>query len=252
MKISCLMVTKYDTKTFSQAIESYINQTWQDKELVVVFEKDQKYSAEKTKTANSIGAKIVLAEDGLKIGELRNIAMDNATGDMVVQWDDDEINHPDRIKIQAERLLHEKAYACFLEDRLHHYQKEKHLYLENGGYSFCLDGSIKQHCPGTLMMLNKKEFRYARRNWGDDIEIMKDIAKQKKITTVKSMPCLYVYSYHGENTTSYQSHKTLTTKTCYGYHQILKIEHEIRSNLKLLGVGEGCTVVSMDGPVFSI
>lgn len=252
MMISCLMVTKYDIGTFSKAIRSYVNQTWQEKELVVVFEKTQPYSSEKTKIANSIGAKIILAEEGLKIGDLRNIAMDNATGDIVLQWDDDEINHPSRIKIQAEKLLSEDAYACFLEDRVHHYQKEKSLYIENGAYSFCLNGHIKQHCPGTLMMLNNKEFRYSSRNWGDDIEIMKNIAKQKKITTVKSMACLYVYSYHGENTTSYQSHKTLTAKTCYGHQQILDMESDIRRNLKVLGVGEGCAVMSVDGPVFLI
>ena len=245
MKVSCLLVTKYPIAMFKRAVRCFNRQTHQDKELVVVTEKNSPYAAEKSALVD----KCILVEDGLGLGALRNIAMENAEGEVLVQWDDDEMNHPLRIEKQLECLG--DSYACYLQDRLHYFQNTNQLYWEDGSYSF-VNEEIKQHCPGTLMMRNTGEFLYQEdRSWAEDIELMKRLVPHKKVSMLEGMGWLYVYTYHGENIVPLNHHINIASKKCYNKDYLLEHKAELRKAVPLLELGE-VDVMCADGLAYKI
>jgi glycosyltransferase involved in cell wall biosynthesis len=246
MKVSCLLVTKYPTKMFKRALRCFNRQTHQDKELVVVTEKSSPYAKEKS----SLVDKCVLVEDGLGLGELRNIAVRNATGNILLQWDDDEINHPLRIEKQVEKLGN--AYACYLQDRLHYFQNTKELYWEDGSYSFVSGREIKQHCPGTLMMRNTGEYWYeSDRSWAEDIELMKRLVPDKEVVMLEDMGWLYVYTYHGSNIVPLKHHWNIARNKTYNKEHLIKNKKILQDAIFRLGL-EGAKVVSNEGLAYKI
>lgn len=221
--ISCLMISKNNIYIFKKAVLSFLRQNFKNKELIVVFEKNQQYAKEKINYLKKIkNCKVILVEDGLGLGNLRNIALENAKGDFVIQWDDDEINHPDRIRLQFKNLIYYNAYACYLEDRLHYFYNTNELFIEDGSYG-SINDSIKQHCPGSVLMKNKKEFKYKNYLFeGDDIDLMKQIFSKHKIATLPKHYWLYCYTYHGNNTVNFNKHIKIAQEKSYDKNFILK------------------------------
>jgi len=74
---------------------------------------------------------VAVREEGRALGALRNMAVDAASGDYVVQWDDDDWFHPRRIELQMAalrnatgRLVHT---ACFMTEWIFRLDDEFHL-----------------------------------------------------------------------------------------------------------------------------
>ena len=87
------------------AVESFMGQTYQNRQLLI---------------ANAAGSPIITREhylirelklpgEGLSIGKLRNLALAEANTEWVIQWDDDDWSHPDRIAYQ---MAHRKPGCC--------------------------------------------------------------------------------------------------------------------------------------------
>ena len=55
-----------------------------------------------------------LGRDHRTIGTKRNMACEQATGDLIAHFDDDDWNHPDRVNFQVGALLAEGAEVCRL------------------------------------------------------------------------------------------------------------------------------------------
>ena len=100
-RVSCIMITYNKFKPFKRAIRSFVNQTYKNKELIIVNSGDQKY-IDKVK-------RFLYGEEGIcnkkkldihhirvdkaTLGELRNIAIEYSTGQYVMVFDDDDIHH---------------------------------------------------------------------------------------------------------------------------------------------------------------
>lgn len=84
--ISCLMVSKPGREGFAeQAIADFEAQTWPaDRRELVIIRDEQ--------------------AEGVLLGDLRNLSLDAAKGDIFIQWDDDDRHHPERIATQFEHL----------------------------------------------------------------------------------------------------------------------------------------------------
>ena len=100
MKVSAIMVTADRQEFATGAIEQFLAQTWQDKELVIV---DSGVVPLKGIPLHLDIVYIWLSPR--TIGVLRNCACALATGEAICHWDDDDIYAPDRIEDQAKRLI---------------------------------------------------------------------------------------------------------------------------------------------------
>ena len=109
--ISCLCVTKNKPEFFSQAIDDFKKQTYTDKELVLVTDEKNPYLCDLQKyTCDNI--RVVTAPHASPIGKLRAISVENAKGEYVATWDDDDTHHKDRLFAQHHYIKKRNAEAC--------------------------------------------------------------------------------------------------------------------------------------------
>jgi glycosyltransferase involved in cell wall biosynthesis len=59
--------------------------------------------------------RLVLPPTKLSLDALRNLSWEAARGEALCQWDDDDMNHPDRLARQWAALRESGQTACYLE-----------------------------------------------------------------------------------------------------------------------------------------
>ena len=111
--VSALMVTRGDIKFVKRAIKLFENQSWSNKELIIISDKKNEriFSAIEESECKII---FHLAPDGFTLGDLRNFSISRANGEFLIQWDDDDLYHKDRILIMMNVLLQANADLAFL------------------------------------------------------------------------------------------------------------------------------------------
>lgn len=114
--ISCTMVTKHRFEQAKMSIQCFQNQTYPNKELVIVDDDESDCLAQ---YIHQLGDATIhhlhLQPQNQTLGELRNIALANASGSYICQWDDDDLADPLRLEMQMSALQVLNAEACFLQ-----------------------------------------------------------------------------------------------------------------------------------------
>ena len=209
--ISCLMVTqKGREQHVSASIECFVKQSFLDRELVIVHDSDAAFhqtlidQCDKYPTAD---IRLFKHLSGESLGSLRNRSIENAKYNVVCQWDDDDLYHPDRLKVQYQYLYSNHADFCFMTDQLH-------LFV-NEGFLFWDDWSIEKY-PGNLIqgtLMGKKELlgQYPDLARGEDTELVfRLIEEGHEIASLSDMAWLYLYIYHGSNAWNSDHHKAIS------------------------------------------
>jgi len=174
--------TKGREKMALHAIECFLRQEWENKELVIVNEGD----AFLMKQSNPI-VREVLVERGRNNGWMRNIGDRLADGDYIIRWDDDDIHHPGRIRAQMNAVETIGAVATSLKYRIHYFIDTDQAYIFS--------------CKGEGLILYKNEgHRYFEENeelGGTDGAFYGEYAGE--VCTKDNWPGLYIRIYHGTN-----------------------------------------------------
>ncbi|CAE7860194.1 unnamed protein product [Symbiodinium microadriaticum] len=145
---------------FRRSVECYANQTYPNKELVIVNDGSPKYQQQLREFASNFpDVRYVFLKTGYTLGALRNISVSLCHGDIWVQWDDDDFNCHERLMTQFQHLQHSGRQIAFLSDQLHYYFPTKQLFWENwlkhsGGFTrYAL-------IPGTCMCWKSFKVKY--------------------------------------------------------------------------------------------
>jgi glycosyltransferase involved in cell wall biosynthesis len=85
-----------------QAVQCFLRQTYEPKELVILDDIDARSFAIPPSMKN---IRYLLAEQKFAIGEKRNMCCRAASGDIIMHFDDDDWSAPERMADQMERLL---------------------------------------------------------------------------------------------------------------------------------------------------
>lgn len=191
--ISCLMVTKNRLDHVKRAIRCYQNQTYRNKQLVVVEDGDdgtKEYILELED--NSI--KLHHPTSCFTLGDLRNISIDIADGEYCMQWDDDDYYHPSRIAVMLKKLGDDDA-----------------IFLGQWTMAFPMKGwyTISHIQPsgweGTMLARKSVIPRYPPLTRGEDTVFCSTLRKNTnkiKVITEPGYHILYQYNVHGNNTWS--------------------------------------------------
>ncbi len=214
-KISCLLVTKDRLVCVKQAIDCYVAQDYPNRELVIVSEGDPFYRdaiARYIKGLDREDIRLVYAgNDPNTLGRARNLAMDEATGDLLCQWDDDDLYAPKRLSTQADELIARKADASCFTDQLQLFVEARELYWVDWKQPYL--APIHQLIPGTLMMHRDVNARYPEVGEcavrGEDSHFLEQIATTGSIAPLSGAGYLYVYTYHGVNTFDENHHREI-------------------------------------------
>jgi glycosyltransferase involved in cell wall biosynthesis len=255
--ISCLMVTFDRLALAKLAIRSYAEQTYPNRELVIVTDGEASFRSALTHYVEDLGIAGVRLIDpgstGLTLGALRNISLDAAHGDILCQWDDDDYSHPERLAVQARHMTALGACASFFTDHLQYFEPEAFL----SWIDWSVDGQkqgIWQLAPGTLMMYRDARFRYpetgpdARR--GEDWLFMEALYAAVPVAALKGAGHLYLYRYHGRNTHSREHHQNVWADRARSNAQLLHDAPTLRDAIHFYPIARPCSVIGREGLAF--
>lgn len=220
-RVSCLMVTKGEPGFVLSAAENFIRQTYPNKELVVVSDRNFPELEDCLASLGSGDVRLVratrqrcflrfasslfrvvalgrygsavrllkgVAKNRWPLGFLRNLAVSEASGDLVCQWDDDDLYHHERISVQVAALVKSGAAAIMLKRWLIWVPAREILVL-----------SGPRIWEGSMLAWKKLLPRYRPVARAEDTALVNKLCRRHRVGLL-DMPELYCYSVHGANT----------------------------------------------------
>ena len=188
------MVTADRHDLCRRAIRSYQEQTWENRELIVLDNgKSPMQSLLSDLPEAQVNYRYVENNEQTTIGELRNQSLEMVSGDVVVpQWDDDDWSAPDRPETQHAALVREQADAVTLYATLMHVDDP--LYFHKPFY-----GLLKGGVPPTVMHLRDDEVRFPELRRTSDTHY-KNVWRQRRYHIMPMKHAhLHLRYFHGDN-----------------------------------------------------
>lgn len=190
--ISCLCITRGRTKLLGRAVQSFRDQTYPNKELVLLYESGDGETAEYVRALED--RNLILVElpssEGFNLGRLRNRSLEECSGEFFCQWDDDDWSHRDRLSFQMDVIKASGLPACLLFHWLMYDERTGKAYVSNRRP---WEGSLL--CRKSLLGCDLKYEEVVRH---EDTYLIMELFKRSLVFPV-IMPKLYIYVYHGSN-----------------------------------------------------
>lgn len=268
-KISCVTTSIGRFELLKKSIRCYQQQTYPNRELIILCQGGKEIHAqmrEHLKELNDPSILFIPAPQRLVLGALRNTLVELATGEIICQWDDDDLYSPRRMLNQYNAMVANRvniacAYCRFL----------KLFFLPEGNQMYWCDWSGEfeyshRFLCGTVMFY--KELMYdltkahgllypetgAQCHVEEDLNVWQKLIRRGKVVDIES-GLDYIYVYHGENLYDLEHHK-LTLDTRWGKkladrEALFKYRREIRQLLTEVGVTDKVEVMGPDGVAFA-
>jgi len=191
--ITCICVTRQRPLLLERAIACFRAQSYPEKELLILYETDDMATAESLSflSGDAIRVMPVTPSSGVHLGALRNLAVANARGAYICQWDDDDWYHPHRLQYQYDLLIKTGYPAAALG---HFLMFDTHMAQ---GYLSCFrswEGSLL--CKKELAL----DYTYHNLRRGEDTPLIEALQKERQLFTDRAATPLYFYTSHGANT----------------------------------------------------
>jgi glycosyltransferase involved in cell wall biosynthesis len=187
--VSCLMVTKNRDQLARISIDCFLRQTYTHKELIIIDDGESDQLAQFVQGLNH--PQIFyhrLPNENLTLGELRNLSIARATGQYLAQWNDDDLNHPDRLAAQMAAIKSLQTDGCFL-NTVYIWWPHQHR----------LAKSCQRVWEGTLVCRKDRFPAYPTMRRGEDTPVVQAILQTCRIAAMER-PWLYLYNIHQQNT----------------------------------------------------
>lgn len=261
-KISCVMVTVGRPREIEKSVHCYLAQSYPCRELIVLSQASEEANADLKSFFVSLGRSDIefqVASSRLTLGEMRNTSCELATGSVICQWDDDDLSHPDRLKVQYRALMSDSrnvACACmsFLK------------YFENSGEIYWCDwsgegGPLSRFLPGTVMFHKRVFYEFGSLLYpeaGDQCHMEEDLNVLAKFLAKGNVvpimdPRYYIYTYHGSNTYDLNHHRLAicvkSGKKVAGVEQLLQWQAQLEELFRAVGISK-VIVKSLDTVAF--
>jgi glycosyltransferase involved in cell wall biosynthesis len=190
--ISCLCVTGNSINFLKRAIHCFNQQSYPNKELVLVYGSDNTQTNAYLNSLNDPRVRGFQLDDNnsYSLGEKRNFAIEKSNGEYFCQWDDDDWYHPDRLKEQLEPLLKSFKDGSILIFEIVFDDINKRAY---GSTIRPLEHSIM--CRKSVYL---DGIKYSNKDKGEDFDFIKSLKNNNMLFPIVN-PGLYVYVYHGKN-----------------------------------------------------
>lgn len=203
--ISCLTITKNRLTLLKRSIKNFLDQTYSNKELIIINEGSKDYKLKVDSFLNKLNnsCKIVhkkVHSDNYVLGELRNKSIDMSNGDYLLTWDDDDLSSNDRIEKQFELMGNYDASVL----------ANFNVYSTHSNKCYECHSMYGHH--GTLMW-KKSDVRFSSMKKGEDTDFIRklnncksdrtDLIFKKGVKILLNHPRLFEYNYHHENTSGH-------------------------------------------------
>jgi glycosyltransferase involved in cell wall biosynthesis len=191
--ISALMITGKTPQHYKLALQSvrcFLEQDFEGaKELVIINTNPEAVASRFEWFMGLEIREILLPQKELTLGDLRNISMEEAHGDLLIQWDDDDWHAPNRISWQL---------ANYKAGKINILRQQYRLNLLTGRYGIADGRKCNSQFHGIIgtMFHAPTEARYPSLGKAEDKEFLAKLPFHVQ----DNPPELYVRLYHGRNT----------------------------------------------------
>ena len=187
--VSCLMVTRNRFAQAQLAVQCFLSQTYPNKELIIIDDDpDDALFLWSQRLNEACITHCRLENKGLTLGELRNLSVEIAKGDLVCQWDDDDLYDPVRLEFQISVLLHQECHASILSRVLIWWPAGERLSV-----------SCYRNWEGSMILYKELMPKYKQLRRGEDTQLLNSMRNKIKIAKM-DLPRSYIYIYHSKNT----------------------------------------------------
>lgn len=194
--VSCIMPTYERRRYVAQAVQSFLQQDYPNRELIVVDDGADAIGDLVKGVANVQYVRVPRTSIGAK----RNLACRHSRGEIIAHWDDDDWYSPDRLRYQVAPILAGKADLTGLDNAFV-------LELPDGEF-WTTEPQLHQRLfvgnvhGGTIVY--RKELwtqgvRYPETNLGEDAWLLNRAMKQGKRLLRLANPGVFIYVRHGRN-----------------------------------------------------
>lgn len=257
-KVSCLTVTNNRFDSLKKSIYCYIQQTYKNRELVIVSQGSVEVNVQIRSYIDSLDREDIIfveAPEKLSLGAMRNLSIELATGSVMCQWDDDDLYHPQRIMAQYHSLLGGNVVASL-------YTQHLKWFVDKGEMYWC-DWSVERPQWRTMLcgsiMFYKKLF-YQFDNFlypesgnqsgrEEDMNVLIKISRIGKLAPV-SYGHHYIYVFHGKNVYDLEHHKLVLAKLIMDEHDLLDKQDMLTKTFDLVKVDGPVDIRSLDAVAF--
>lgn len=104
--VSCIMPTYNRRQFVPHAIKYYLRQDYPNKELIII---DDGIDAIEDLMPADDRIRYIRLNKKLTVGAKRNLACEQARGEIIIHWDDDDWMHPNRINYEVENMRRANA-----------------------------------------------------------------------------------------------------------------------------------------------
>jgi len=139
MLVSAIMPTRGRREYAAMALQNFMSQTWQEKELIILDDADCLSFEAPPEFSN---VKYVVADKRFTIPEKRNRLCKLAAGDIIVHFDSDDWSAPNRIERQIEAMESEKKAVCGFRDMYFWQEAKGQAWLYRGTSNYALGTSL--------------------------------------------------------------------------------------------------------------
>jgi glycosyltransferase involved in cell wall biosynthesis len=173
----------------ARAVECFRRQTFAKRELVIVYGAYDRDTARYVESLQDPSIRAVRVTKRYRLGWLRNIAVENARGEYVAVWDDDDWSGPNRLQAQLRAIERSGKAACTLSKVILHNSVTQRSYLSHERTWEASLVARRKDLPNYDGSLSRFE----------DTPVVMELVERDQMTLLKR-PDLYVYVYHGTNT----------------------------------------------------
>jgi glycosyltransferase involved in cell wall biosynthesis len=194
--VSCIMPTFQRRRYVAQAVQSFLQQDYPNRELIIVDDGTDAIGDLVQDQPNVRYFRVPRASIGAK----RNLACRHARGEIIAHWDDDDWYSTDRLRYQVSPILTGKADLTGLENAFvlqlpaaEFWTTEPHLHQR------LFVGNVH----GGTMVYRKELWteglRYPEINLAEDAWLLNRAMKQGKRLLRLANPGVFIYVRHGRN-----------------------------------------------------
>lgn len=195
--VSCIMPTSNRRSFVQLALRLFLQQDYANKELVIV---DDGEDAVEDLVSTVAGVRYIRLSGRATIGAKRNLACEQARGEIIAHWDDDDWYSPDRLRYQVAPIVAGEADITGLENAF--------VMELNSGQFWSTQPALHQRMfvgnvhGGTLVFrkcLFSEGVRYPEVNLAEDAWLLHSALRNGKRLLRLSNPGVFVYVRHGTN-----------------------------------------------------
>ena len=188
--VSCLCVTRNRVAMLQRAVQCFRAQTYAPRELLIVYEDDDAATRAYVRQIpdTDVRAIEVQAQPKQTLGALRNLAVREARGSFIAQWDDDDWSAPERLTAQMQALQQRGKAGCVLL---------RWLMFDELTHAAWI--SYERPWEGSLLVRRDILPPYADLPKFEDTPVLGQLVQQGLLAGL-IQPELYIYVYHGGNT----------------------------------------------------